>query len=143
MNVSLGVPRQGPLNPQILTASLLVIAVSRDIESLVPQALREGSVTVDESRIRRWQTALQTAVSQLNQIPAPLIFPPPPFVTFVNGAVAQIQQALAVLAAIPIAAPLIFPPQPGQGTISLEQLQVLLNDLQQAIVLLFRALQTA
>jgi hypothetical protein len=144
MNVSPGgqqQPRQ--LNPQILMATLLVIAVSRDIESLVPQAMRVGSVTTTENRVRNWQTSLQTAVSQLNQVPAPLIFPPPAFVTFINGAVRQINQALATLASIPIVAPQIFPPQPGQATISLETLQFLLNDLQEATALLIRALQTA
>lgn len=100
-------------------------------------------MTVSGSRVQGWQFALQSAVTLLNQVPAPLIFPPPPFVTFINGAVAQINQALATLNTIPVVAPLIFPPQPGQATIPLETLQTLINDLQQAIALLIQALQTA
>jgi hypothetical protein len=131
------------LNPQILMATRQVIQVARDIESLLPQALREGSVTVSEGRIRRWQAALQSAVTQLQQIPVILIFPPPPFVRFIGGAIRQINQALDTLAAIPIATTRIFPPQPGRAIISLETLQFLLNDLQEAIALLIRALQLA
>lgn len=131
------------LNPQILNALQLVNAVRRDIESLVPQAMREGTVTVSETRIREWQTTLQTAVSLLNRIPAPLIFPPPAFVTFINLAVKQINQALATLAAIPIVSPAIFPPQPGQASISLETLQFILTDLRQAEILLIQALLAA
>lgn len=131
-----------PLNPQLLSATLLVNAVKRDLESLVPQALREGAVTVSEDRIRQWQTSLQTAVSLIERLPAPLIFPPPAFVMFAAGAANQINQALSILNSIPIAV-MIFPPQPGQATVSLETLQFLLTDLQQAETLLLRSLQTA
>lgn len=131
------------LNPQLLTATLLVNGVRRDVESLVPLALREGAVTVGETRIRQWQAALQSAVSVLSRIPVPLIFPPPAFAIFANGAVNQINQVLTTLASIPIASLRIFPPQPGQASISLETLLFILTDLQQAEVLLFRALQAA
>jgi hypothetical protein len=131
------------VNPQLLLATIIVDVVRRDIQSLVPQALPTGSVTVSETRIRQWQSGLQTAVSLLERIPAPLIFPPPEFVTLINAAVTQINQALAILAAIPIAAPAIFPPVPGQATLSVATLQALLNNLQQAEILLIRAIQAA
>lgn len=131
------------LNPQLLTATLLVSTVRSDVQALVPLALQQGTVTVAESRIREWQTALQSAVSRVSRIPAPLIFPPPAFVVFANSAVNQINQVLTALAGIPAASPRIFPPQPGQVTISLETLLFILNDLQQAEALLTRALQAA
>ena len=131
------------LNPQILNATLLVNAVRRDMESLLPQALQEGAVKVSETRIRQWQTALQAAVSLLNSVPAPLIFPPPAFVIFIRQAVAQINQVLTTLASIPIASPRIFPPQPGQASISLETLLLMLTDLRQAEVFLIQALLAA
>lgn len=138
-----GVPPLRQLNPQLLTATLLVGAVRSDVQSLVPLALQQGAATVVETRIREWQTALQSAVSLVSRIPAPLIFPPPAFVVFANSAVNQINQVLTTLAGIPSASPRIFPPQPGQATISLETLLFILNDLQQAEVLLTRALQAA
>jgi hypothetical protein len=131
------------LNPQILNATLLVDAVRRDIESLLPQALREGAVSVSETKIRQWQTALQAAISVLNSVPAPLIFPPPAFVTLIHQAVNQINEALTTLGSIPIATPAIFPPQPGQASISLETLQFLLDDLRQAEMFLIEALLVA
>lgn len=128
------------LNPQILMATQLVNAVRRDVESLVPESMREGAVTVSETRIRQWQSALQNAVSLLNSVPAPLIFPPPAFVTLINQAVRQINQVLATLDTIAIASPAISPPQPGQASISLETLQFILADLRQAEAFLIQAL---
>lgn len=131
------------LNPQLLAALRLVQAVGRDVQSLVPLALQEGVAPVSETRIQRWQTALQRAISILNRIPAPLIYPPPLFVRLINGAVSQINQVLMTLASIPIASPRIYPPQPGRAAISLETLESILEDLQQAEQLLRRALWAA
>lgn len=130
-------------NPQILAATQLVDAVRRDVESLLPQAMREGAVTVSESRIRQWQSALQTAVSLLSSVPAPLIFPPPAFVTLINQAVNQINEVLTTLGNIPVISPAIFPPQPGQASLSLETLQFILADLRQAEQFLIQALFAA
>lgn len=131
------------LNPQILLALQLVDSVRRDVEALLPLALQEGAVTVSETRIRQWENSLQVALAQLSAIPAPLIFPPPAFVTFINQAVVQINRALTTLNAIPIPTPAIYPPQPGQATISLETVQLLLFDLRQAEMLLVQALRSA
>lgn len=141
LNNFIGMTRQ--LNPQLLAAALLVDGVLRDMQSLVPQAVQAGSVTVSETRIQQWQTSLQNAASLLRQLPAPLIFPPPEFVTLANAAASLIDQVLTTLAAIPIASLAIFPPQPGQGTISSGTLLGMISNLQQAEALLLRALQVA
>jgi len=130
-------------NPQLLRAVQLVSSVRRDMQALVPEALRRGVARVSELRIRRWQAALGEAVSLLGQIPVILIFPPPPFAVFINRAVNQIEQVLNTLDNIPIASLRIYPPRPGLGSISLETLRFMLDDLQQAEALLYRALQTA
>lgn len=141
MNQILGATRQ--LNPQLLSAAFLVDGVLRDMQSLISQAVQSGSVTVSQTRIQQWQTALQNAANQLRQIPAPLIFPPPAFVTLANAAASLIDQVLATLASIPIISPAIFPPQPGQGTISLNTLLGMISNLQQAEALILQALQVA
>lgn len=133
-------PQFRNLNPQILNALFLVEGVRTDMQRLLPQALATGSVTVGEARIRSWQTALQTALQLVQQVPVILIFPPPPIAQFLSSAAAQIEQALSTLQAIPIASPLIFPPQPGQATLSLQTLQSLLGNLQQASFFLVQAL---
>lgn len=130
-------------NPQLLIGILVVTAISRELQALAPEVLREGTVLVSEDRIRQWQTALRTAVTQVRQIPVPLIFPPPPSATFINEAGERIDRALSTLAIIPSAAPLTFPPQFGLVIISVEILVALLRDLQAAQTLLIRALQTA
>lgn len=130
-------------NPQLLRAAQLVSSVRRDMQSLLPEALRAGVARVSEVRIRRWEAALEQAISLLGQIPVILIFPPPPFAVFINRAINQIEQVLDTLDEIPIASPRIYPPQPGWATISLETLRFMLDDLRQAEALLYRALQTA
>ncbi len=122
---------------------MLADTVRRDVLSLFSLVLQEGAVTVAESRVRQWQRLLQTAVTLLRQVPAPAIFPPPTFVLFINAAINQINQVLTTLAGTAIASPLISPPQPGQVLLSLETLQFILIDLQQAELLLIRALLAA
>ena len=130
-------------NPQLLRAMQVVSGVRREMQSLLPEALRAGVARVSEVRIRRWQAALEEAVSLLGQIPVILIFLPPPFAVFIQRAVNQIEQVLDTLADIPIASPRIYPPRPGWGIISLETLRFMLDDLGQAEALLYRALQAA
>ena len=141
LNGIVGMTRQ--LNPQLLAAAQLIDGVLRDMQSLVQQAIQAGSVTVSESRIQQWQTALRNAASLLRQLPAPLIFPPPAFVTLANAAATQIDQVLTTLASIPIVSLTIFPPQPGQGSISAGTLLRMISDLQQAEALVLQALQMA
>ncbi len=144
INTSLfGAPLAGTLNTPLLTATLIVDAVRRDVDSLLPQAQLRGSATVSSTRIQIWQSALQNAVSLLGQIPAPLIFPPPPFVTFINAATQQINQVLATLSTLPTVTIQIFPPQPSQVSIPLATLQSVATGLRQAELFLIQALQTA
>lgn len=130
-------------NPQFLFALFLVGSVRQQVASFLPQAFQTGSAAVSGDLIQRWEAELQGAVQLIQQVPAPLIFPPPQFVTFANAAVTQIEAALALLASIPVASPLIFPPQPGQALIPAQTLFTLLNQLQQAERDLFFALQTS
>lgn len=138
-----GVQPASGFNQQLLLAIRLVQAVERDQESLLPQALRDGAVVVSETRIHLWQRTLHRALSLLERIPAPLIFPPPVFIRLINTAVQQINQVLATLSSIPVASTRIYPPQPGRAAIPLETLQFMLQDLREAVDLLVRALYAA
>jgi hypothetical protein len=133
MNLPPSSQQQG--NPQLLMAIQQVIAVSRDMESLVPQARQQGSVVVGADRIGGWQGALQSAVTQLSQIPIILIYPPPPIATLIQGAIGQLNQVIASLGAIPITAS-------GVANLRLVTLLLLLFDLQAGIGQLFQALRT-
>lgn len=135
-------PGRAP-NPQFLFALSLVSSVRQQVAAFLPQAFQTGSAVVGGDLIQQWEAELLGAVQLIQQVPAPLIFPPPQFVTFANAAVTQIEAALALLQSIPVASPLIFPPQPGQALIPAQTLFTLLNQLQQAERDLFFALQTS
>lgn len=120
------------LNPEILSAYVLVVRVRSELEALLPQAQAAGSVRVSEPQLRGWIESLERANAALGRVPVVLIFPPPPVATFLNNASTLIETAIAILDEVPVAALLIFPPQPGQATLSLVTLQRVLSTLQLA-----------
>lgn len=128
-------------NPQLLLARDLVVQVTLDIQSQLPEARRRGFATVGANRLQRWQRDLQIAVNQLERIPTIQIFPPPPITRFIQGAIREINQALEILGSIPVTPPRRFPPQPGVARIPLRTLREILNHLFRAIGFLNQALR--
>lgn len=128
-------------NPQLILARDLVLQVTRDIQSLLPEARRRGFATVTAARLQGWQNDLRAAVAALQRIPTILIFPPPPITRFIQGAIAEIERALAILGRIPVTPPRRFPPQPGVARIPLLTLEVILGHLFRALGFLNAALR--
>lgn len=136
-------PAGGTPNPQLLSALSQIRAVRSQIESLFYWAQQQGSVRVGERQIRSWQRTLRSALTQIDQIPVILIYPPPPFAVFAGQAERELEAALDTLDEIPIMSLRIYPPQPGVATIDVQTLRSLLIDLRQAEAAVMRALRAS
>ncbi|HWI66345.1 MAG TPA: hypothetical protein VNT75_31330 [Symbiobacteriaceae bacterium] len=121
------------MSPQALIARarFLILFVQESIQSALARA-QGGTVTIPETTLLAWQTVLMQAVSDLNSLPVPAIFPPPNWAQLVGMATSFVNTAIEMLAAIPVAQLRIFPPRPGQATVSTATLRRVQENLLRA-----------
>lgn len=133
-------PAAGPAGTIIASANS-VNFVRQQVQALLPQAYYLGFATVPAAVVQNWQNLLRSASFQLQQVPTPLIFPPPAFTVFLGQAESEIQRAITLLGTLDAPGPFFVPQKFGQVTIPLSAHLALLSTLNQALSQLFFALQ--